>query len=225
LLVEEKEAYRPHKIDTREWISMPGQSKCPHAVMIHTNTMICLEIRAGFSTKPPGLDHVWKLLSLFFDNEHVIQWKNAVFQTPTNPPTASHKISSVCPVTSMRTTEESSDESLTGPYFYFLGGGAIGQWQVTRAAWMLDQEKSPVGGGILADACGTGKTTTLITTLWNASLAAGRNPAHIHRPTLIVCPSVLDVVTILLFQGSPPPMTTNLLRLRMARRKNHASEL
>ncbi|GIJ98460.1 hypothetical protein Aspvir_000577 [Aspergillus viridinutans] len=34
------------------------------------------------------------------------------------------------------------------------------QWQVTGASWMLNWEQSPVGGGILADACGTGKTTT-----------------------------------------------------------------
>jgi hypothetical protein len=44
-------------------------------------------------------------------------------------------------------------------------GTRLKPWQVTGAAWMLDQERSPVGGGILADACGMGKMTTLLTTL------------------------------------------------------------
>ncbi|KAH2161336.1 hypothetical protein KXW37_009585 [Aspergillus fumigatus] len=83
------------------------------------------------------------------------------------------------------------------------------------AAWMLEQEKSPVGGGILADACGTGKTTTLITILWYSSVAATKDPTHTHRPTLVLCPSALidiwlgelcvclgDAFRILLFQGS-----------------------
>ncbi|KAH3002676.1 hypothetical protein KXV52_000701, partial [Aspergillus fumigatus] len=94
-------------------------------------------------------------------------------------------------------------------------GTRLKQWQVTGAAWMLEQEKSPVGGGILADACGTGKTTTLITTLWYSSVAATKDPTHTHRPTLVLCPSALidtwlgelrarlgDAFRILLFQGS-----------------------
>ncbi|GFF30508.1 hypothetical protein IFM61606_10549 [Aspergillus udagawae] len=70
-------------------------------------------------------------------------------------------------------------------------GTRLKPWQVTGAAWMLSQEKSPIGGGILADACGTGKTTTLITMLWYASLAADKDPTHTHRPTLILCLSAL----------------------------------
>jgi SNF2 family DNA or RNA helicase len=29
-------------------------------------------------------------------------------------------------------------------------------WQVTGTSWMLQQEQTPVAGGILADACGMG---------------------------------------------------------------------
>ena len=35
-------------------------------------------------------------------------------------------------------------------------------WQVTGIKWMADQEASPLMGGILADACGLGKTVTTL---------------------------------------------------------------
>jgi SNF2 family DNA or RNA helicase len=90
---------------------------------------------------------------------------------------------------------------------------------------MLEQEKSPIGGGILADACGTGKTTTLITALGYSSLRAANDPTHIHRPILGLCYSALidtwlgelrarlgDSLRILLFQGSSLH-TSDYLRL------------
>jgi hypothetical protein len=106
------------------------------------------------------------------------------------------------------------------PFLFVLSnlnqaGTRLKPWQVTGAAWMLDQERSPVGGGILADACGMGKTTTLLTTLWYSSVRAANNPTHTHCPTLVLCPSALidtwlgelharlgDAFRILLFQGS-----------------------
>ncbi|GIK07777.1 hypothetical protein Aspvir_003445 [Aspergillus viridinutans] len=65
------------------------------------------------------------------------------------------------------------------------------KWQVTGTCWMLRQEASPVAGGILADACGTGKTTSTITLLWYASIRAAKYPMHTHKPTLILCHSAL----------------------------------
>lgn len=35
-------------------------------------------------------------------------------------------------------------------------------WQVTGAQWILDQEASPINGGVVADACGTGKTIQVL---------------------------------------------------------------
>ncbi|GFF28516.1 putative DNA helicase ino80 [Aspergillus udagawae] len=88
------------------------------------------------------------------------------------------------------------------------------KWQLSGACWVLRQEASPVATGILADACSTGKTTTAITTMWYASVRAEKDPAHTHRPTLILCPSALidtwltelmvrfgDAFPILLFHG------------------------
>lgn len=44
---------------------------------------------------------------------------------------------------------------------------SIKPWQATGVHWMLEQEKSPVKGGILADACGLGKTLdTLLLVHW-----------------------------------------------------------
>lgn len=101
------------------------------------------------------------------------------------------------------------------------------QWQVTGASWMLRQERSPVGGGILADAYGLGKTTTAITLLWYASILAERDGSHVHKPTLILCPPALvdtwlaelttrlgDAFTILLFQGSSQH-TSDYLRMSL----------
>lgn len=58
-------------------------------------------------------------------------------------------------------------------------------WQVTGPAWMARQEAS-VGGMILADDCGLGKTVTTLTLVdWAA------RHGHSTKPTLVLCPSGL----------------------------------
>jgi hypothetical protein len=56
---------------------------------------------------------------------------------------------------------------------------------------MLDQERSPVGGGILANTCGMGKMMMLLIILWYLLVRAANNPMHTYHPTLILCPSAL----------------------------------
>ena len=41
-------------------------------------------------------------------------------------------------------------------------GVQLKPWQVQGIAWMAQQESSPLQGGILADACGLGKTSTIL---------------------------------------------------------------
>ncbi|GIK06350.1 hypothetical protein Aspvir_001998 [Aspergillus viridinutans] len=64
-------------------------------------------------------------------------------------------------------------------------------WQVTGASWMLRQQRSPVAGGILPDACGTGKTTTTITMLCaliDTRLAELRAQRDVERITARMTP-------------------------------------
>ncbi|RDW89931.1 uncharacterized protein DSM5745_01706 [Aspergillus mulundensis] len=59
-------------------------------------------------------------------------------------------------------------------------------WQVRAIAWMLAQEKGNFRSGILADACGLGKTLTLLSFLYISSKGHSAPP---YRPTLIVVPA------------------------------------
>jgi SNF2 family DNA or RNA helicase len=43
-------------------------------------------------------------------------------------------------------------------------------WQVVGADWILRQESLPVRGGIVADACGTGKTIQMLTAIASAAI-------------------------------------------------------
>ncbi|KAI9370901.1 hypothetical protein BJX61DRAFT_544160 [Aspergillus egyptiacus] len=88
------------------------------------------------------------------------------------------------------------------------------KWQVSGVSWMLDQESTPVGGGILGDNCGLGKTVQALSLI----LLAAEQPAPpetLFRPTLVLCQSVLidtwlseyykyfgDVLELWLFHGS-----------------------
>ncbi|KAJ6109384.1 Helicase C-terminal [Penicillium sp. IBT 16267x] len=89
-------------------------------------------------------------------------------------------------------------------------------WQLTGVAWMLDQEARYLHGGLLADACGLGKTLSALTLIWAANQAS--EPMDATRdffPTLILVPSALvdtwiteidghfgDALTLILFFGS-----------------------
>lgn len=52
-------------------------------------------------------------------------------------------------------------------------------------AWMIDQEASPVAGGILGDGCGMGKTRTALTFIHKAATMT-TGP---YQPTVILCPA------------------------------------
>lgn len=65
-------------------------------------------------------------------------------------------------------------------------------WQVTGVAWMLEQEASPLYGGILADACGLGKTLTALTLVWAANqLQEPLDHSRTFAPTLVLVPNAL----------------------------------
>lgn len=69
-------------------------------------------------------------------------------------------------------------------------------WQVTAVAWMMDQESRGLGGGILGDACGLGKTLTALSLIpFSARKAQVHGDSDIQlRPNLVVTPSgVIDV--------------------------------
>ena len=101
---------------------------------------------------------------------------------------------------------------LTPPSSYPVSSTILKPWQVTGVSWMLQQEASPLHGGILADACGLGKTLTALTLIYQAALVQPRPP---YRPTLILVPSALidtwlleierhfgDALTVRLFYGA-----------------------
>jgi hypothetical protein len=71
-------------------------------------------------------------------------------------------------------------------------------WQVTGAAWALQQEHLPIRGGMIADDCGTGKTIIMLVVVLEQYRRAIR--AHAGgatgpwKPTLIIAPPhVVDV--------------------------------
>jgi hypothetical protein len=89
-------------------------------------------------------------------------------------------------------------------------------WQVTGVAWMLNQEESPLHGGLLADACGLGKTLSALTLIWTANQPSEpMDPTRTFAPSLILVPNALvdtwiteidrhfgDALTLILFFGS-----------------------
>ncbi|KAF9893927.1 hypothetical protein FE257_008898 [Aspergillus nanangensis] len=64
-------------------------------------------------------------------------------------------------------------------------------WQATGVAWMIDQEKSDLRGGILGDACGLGKSFTLLCLVYLAPVLAPKidNTLQTYQPTLILTPA------------------------------------
>jgi hypothetical protein len=83
-------------------------------------------------------------------------------------------------------------------------------WQVIAVAWMGEQEKSPLKGGLLADACGMGKTLTTLTHLGISNPRADPDnldaldgsplPAGTYSSTLILVPNA-----VVLLQLREPP--------------------
>ncbi|KOC18551.1 putative helicase [Aspergillus flavus AF70] len=53
--------------------------------------------------------------------------------------------------------------------------------------WMLQQERSPIRGGILADDCGLGKTLTTLAFIYKASFLP--LVGKFYKPTLILAPA------------------------------------
>ncbi len=87
--------------------------------------------------------------------------------------------------------------------------GALKPWQVTAVAWAVNQEQGPLRGGMIADACGIGKTIQMLSIIVEgAARDAEHSSLHprpplshtdaldssIFRPTLILCPApVIEV--------------------------------
>lgn len=64
--------------------------------------------------------------------------------------------------------------------------------QVTGVKFMQDQEQSKIGGGIIADSCGLGKTTQMLAYLALSTRLLEKGSGE-FKPTLILCPpSVID---------------------------------
>ncbi|OOQ89168.1 hypothetical protein PEBR_10898 [Penicillium brasilianum] len=64
-------------------------------------------------------------------------------------------------------------------------------WQPSAIAWMMAQESTRIHGGILADACGLGKTLSALCLVYFAAmkLQAEADERTKFRPTLIVVPA------------------------------------
>lgn len=64
-------------------------------------------------------------------------------------------------------------------------------WQPSAIAWTMAQESTRIHGGILADACGLGKTLSALCLVYLAAmkLQAEANERTKVRPTLIVVPA------------------------------------
>ncbi|KAI9927897.1 hypothetical protein ASPWEDRAFT_29289 [Aspergillus wentii DTO 134E9] len=90
--------------------------------------------------------------------------------------------------------------------------------QMTGLAWMLQQEESPIKGGILADARELGTILISLALVWFASQRASQLVGYFHRPTLVVCPPKLidawqeevhkqfsDKLDIIMFYGLGEP--------------------
>lgn len=68
---------------------------------------------------------------------------------------------------------------------------ALRPWQATGVQWMFSQESEPIRGGIVADACGMGKTLMALTLIFLDAKRRSEDPNAIFRPNLIVVPSMI----------------------------------
>ncbi|KGO38096.1 Helicase, C-terminal [Penicillium expansum] len=86
-----------------------------------------------------------------------------------------------------------SHAELNPPNSFELPPTYLKPWQVTALGWMHLQEASPLHGGILADACGLGKTLTALSLIWttNQLLPAVDAPPGTFAPSLILVPNAL----------------------------------
>lgn len=73
-------------------------------------------------------------------------------------------------------------------------------WQVMGAQWSIEQEEGPIGGGIVCDDCGTGKTIQMLIVIYEhfrrmkANHIAGSADNPSYKPTIILAPAtVVDV--------------------------------
>ncbi|KAJ6089266.1 Helicase C-terminal [Penicillium canescens] len=111
---------------------------------------------------------------------------------------------------------ENSHAVLHPPNTFQIPPTFLKPWQVTAVAWMLDQEASPLHGGLLADACGLGKTISALTLIWTANQPSlPVDPTRTFAPSLILVPNALvdtwvteidrhfgDALTLVLLFGS-----------------------
>ena len=76
----------------------------------------------------------------------------------------------------------------------------LNSWQVMGAQWSIEQEQGPIGGGIVCDDCGMGKTIQMLVVIYEhlQRMKAGHvmgspdNPRY--RPTIVIAPAlVVDV--------------------------------
>jgi SNF2 family DNA or RNA helicase len=76
-----------------------------------------------------------------------------------------------------------------------VSGLLLNLWQVMGAAWILQQEQGLIGGGVVADDCGVGKTVSALTAIKvdadRAKAKAASGEKVTFRPTLILAPSIV----------------------------------
>jgi len=92
--------------------------------------------------------------------------------------------------------EEPEDRPLGPPPKVLVLNG----WQVMGAQWSIEQEQGPIGGGIVCDDCGTGKTIQMLVVIYEhlqrmkAGHVVGYDGNPRYRPTIVLAPApVVDV--------------------------------
>jgi hypothetical protein len=110
-----------------------------------------------------------------------------------------------------------SHAKLDPPNSFELAPTYLKPWQVTALGWMYLQESDSLHGGILADACGLGKTLTALSLIWttNQLLPMVDAPPGTFAPSLVLVPNALvdtwtseidkhfgDALQLILFFGS-----------------------
>jgi SNF2 family DNA or RNA helicase len=76
-------------------------------------------------------------------------------------------------------------------------GVLLNPWQVMGVAWAVEQEDGPIRGGLIADACGIGKTIQMLSVIaltleWTKHDVKTHPELKIaYRPTLVLCPSAV----------------------------------